>query len=188
MLLVGKRAELENTAIRMYAEGDDIPQISTAIGVSENSLRKWKQRAGREWEDARAACRKSYIGSFEEVGARLRRSREITSQLTGDLQSQGQMGLILNETIRTMLYDLFGQVQTAGIDAEKMGATIDQLKGLALTLQRTEAAANLNVKREAEIRKQALSDGADAVEKAAIQKGMNAEEAAFWRGQVLGVQ
>lgn len=184
---MGKRADLENTAIRLYAEGSEIPQISIAIGVSENSLRKWKSRAGTEWEDARAACRKSYIGSFEEVGARLRRSREITAQLTGDIGNSGQMGLILNETIRTMLYDLFGQVQTAGIDGEKMGATIDQLKGLALTLQRTEAAANLNVKREAEIRKQALADAADAIGEEARAQGMDEAQAEFWMKKVLGV-
>ncbi|MDA8428926.1 MAG: DUF3486 family protein [Geobacteraceae bacterium] len=186
---MGKRAEMENAAIRLYAEGMEIPAISDEIGVSENSLREWKKRAGNEWDEARAACRKGFVASMETVGARLLRARQISDQLTGDAKSQGRMGLSLNQAVQTMIYDVIGQMQTTGIlDPETMTGTIDQLKGLSLTLARLEQAAGLNLKREAEIRKQALTEAADNVEKAAIQQGLNAEQAAFWRSQVLGVQ
>lgn len=185
---MGKRSELEPRAISLYAEGMEIPQISAELSVSENSLRAWKSRAGTEWDDARAAFRKGQVASFEDVGRRVQRAREITSRMTGDAKSQGTMGQILNESLQTMLFDVMGQMQTAMLDEEKMDASIDRMKALAQILQRAEQAANLNLKREAEIRKQALADAADAVEKAAVQQGMDTEQAAFWRQQVLGVQ
>lgn len=188
---MGKRAEKEQAAIELYASGSEIPQISAELGVSENSLRAWKKRAGSEWDEARAVCRKGMLASMEDVGSRLRRSREIAAALGGKagLQGMGDMGNLVNELLRSVLWDLSTKVQTDGVmGGEEMSATIDQLKGLALTMHRLEGAANLNLKREAEIRKQAITDVADVVEKAAVQQGMNAEQAAFWRQQVLGVQ
>lgn len=186
---MGKRAEMEDAAIRLYAEGMEIPAISEEIGVSENSLRQWKKRAGTEWDDARGACRKGYVASMETVGSRLARAREISDTITGDAKAQSKMGLSLNQALQTVVWDLIGQMQTAGtITAEDFAASIDQVKGLTLSLARLEVAASNNLKRETEIRKQALDDAADAVEAAAVQKGMNATEAAFWRQQVLGVQ
>lgn len=177
---MGKRAEQEPAAIRLYAEGMEIPQISKTSReqgwyVSENTLRKWKDWAGPEWDEARAACRKGFVASMESVGARLMRARELGDALTGDVRTHGRMGLALNQAIQTMIFDLSGQMQTIGIvDPEAMTATIDQLKGLALTLQRTEQAAALNLKREAEIRKQAKEDAAKAVEVEAKRQGASA--------------
>ena len=43
---MGKRAEKEQAAIELYAGGMEIPQVSAELGVSENSLREWRKRAG----------------------------------------------------------------------------------------------------------------------------------------------
>jgi uncharacterized protein YjcR len=185
---MGKRSELEPRAIDLYAGGMEIPQISVELEVSENSLREWKKRAGTEWDDARAAFRRGLTASFEDVGARVARAREITRRMTGDAASQSAMGQILNESVQAMVYDIMGQIQTCITDPEEMSDVIKKVNGIALILARTEQAASVNLKREKEIRKQALSDAADAVEKAAVQQGMNAEQASFWRQQVLGVQ
>ncbi len=186
---MGKRGELEDTAIHLYAEGAEIPKISSELGVSENSLRAWKQRAGQEWDEARAACRKGRVASFEDVGARLHRSRQLGEIYGGDSKSQSKVGLSLNQALQTVVWDLLGKMQTSGeFTPEDFAASIDQVKGLTLSLARLEQSANLNLKREQEIRKQALLDAANNVEKAAVQKGMNSEEAAFWRQLVLGVQ
>lgn len=185
---MGKRAEKEQSAIELFAAGKEIPQISIELEVSENSLRSWKKRAGTEWDEARAACRRGMIASMEDVGSRLRRSREIASALGGKagLEGQGQMGQVVNELLRSLLYDLSAQVQTEGLlGGEEMAATIDQLKGLALTMHRLESAANLNLKREAEIRKQALADAADKVEETAQQAGVSAETIQKIRSDVL---
>lgn len=184
---MGKRSEMEDAAIRLYAEGMEIPRISAEIGVSENSLRTWKKRAGTEWNEARVACRKGFVGSMEKVGARLHRADELAGQLTGNAKTQGKLGLSLNQALQTMIYDLFDQIQTTGIDAEQMPATIDQIKALALTLQRTEAAASLNLKREAEIRRNALEQAAKVITTTAKKGGLTDEAANEIRKKILGI-
>ena len=188
---MGKRSEQEPEAMRLYAEGRELPELRVALGVSENTLRAWRDRAGGEWEQARKNCRKGYVASMEDVGKRLRRSREVAAGLAGQagLADQGRMGQVVNELLRSLLFDLSAKVQTEGVlDGEEMAGTIDQLKGVALTMQRLETAASRNILNEKEIRQSALTAAADNVEKAAVQQGMNAEQAAFWRQQVLGVQ
>lgn len=187
---MGKRTEMEAAAIRLYAEGKEIPQISDEIGVSENSLRMWKRRAGPEWDEARVACRKGYVASMETVGARILRARQISDQLTGDAKTQGKLGLSLNAALQTMLYDLMDQMQTVDLeDIETRAATVDQMKSLALILQRTEQAANLNLKREAEIRKLALEEAAKKVEtNLRKSRGASDELIEQIRADILGVE
>lgn len=187
---MGKRAEMEQAAIRCYAEGMDIPAISDEIGVSENSLRQWKKRAGTEWDDARGACRKGYVASMESVGSRLARAREISETITGDASAQSKVGLSLNQALQTVVWDLIGQMQTAGsISAEDFAASIDQVKGLTLSLARLEQAAGQNLKREIEIRKQALSDAIKVVDEVAAGKkgGLSDEAANEIRRKILGI-
>jgi len=185
---MGKRAELEIEAIRLYADGCEIPAISRELGVSENSLRDWKKRAGTEWDDARKAARVDQIAVIEDVGSRLRRSREITAQLMGNAKQQGAMGLILNQTLQTMLYDLMGQIRTVELfDADQMSATIDQLDVLTRSLQRTEQAASVNQKREAEIRQNERERAAEQVDKIAKKGGLSADTVQELRRQILGI-
>lgn len=187
---MGKRSDLEPAAIRLYAEGKEIPQISAELGVSENSLREWKKRAGSEWDEARAAARRGFVASFEEVGARLRRSREITDRISGDLKSQGDMGAIINGALRTMMYDVLNQITTTDLlDPETMTATIDQMNRLALMLNRAEAAAERNRKTAEEIRKQALEDAAKRVV-SGLRKSRGASDELIERirADILGVE
>jgi hypothetical protein len=185
---LGKRAELEIEAIRLYADGMEIPAISTAIGVSENSLRDWKKRAGTEWDDARRAARVDQIAAIEDVGSRMRRSRELAAKLQGSAKDQGTMGLILNQTLQTMLYDLMGQVQTTGlIDGENMGATLAQVDIMTRALQRIEQSAGLNLKREAEIRQQERERAAEQVDKIAKKGGLSSSTVQEIRRQILGI-
>lgn len=132
-----------------------------------------------------------YAVKMSEVGEKLRQSRDVADMFISKVGAapQGQMGLLINEILRTLAFDITLKIQDAKLDdPETLASTIDQVKALALATQRLEQSATINVKRANEIRKQALSDAAEAVEKAAVQKGMNAEEASFWRQQVLGVQ
>jgi uncharacterized protein YjcR len=186
---MGKRSDLEPLAIRYYAEGMEIPQISVELAVSENSLREWKKRAGKEWDEARANFRKGAVASFEDVGRRVQRAREITTRLTGNATSQGKMGLVLNEAVQTMVFDLIGQMQTTDLlDEEKLTASVEQLQRVANTLQKLEQAANLNLKREQEIRQQALKDAAAQVVATPGKKGGLSDEAANEiRKKILGI-
>ena len=183
---MGKRAEKEQVAIQLYAEGKEIPQISLELEVSDNSLRAWKTRAGSEWDEARAVCRKAFLAGMEGVGSRLSRAQGLSDKLAGDAKNQGKLGLVLNQAIQTMVYDVMGQMQTTEIlDAEAMTASIQQIKDLALILQRSEAAAALNLKREADIRRLTLEQAADTVEKTAQQAGVSKETIEKIRRDVL---
>lgn len=164
---MGKRQELELEAIRLYADGNEIPAIAEQLDVSENSLRKWKGRAGTEWQDARKAARQSQLASMEDVGSRLRRSREIAAQMAGSAKDQGAVGLVLNQGLQTMIYDVMEKIDTVNVDPEEIGKLSKVIGNLTLALGRTEQAGSINLKREREIRKQALEDAAGEVEKQA---------------------
>jgi DNA-binding transcriptional regulator YiaG len=170
---MGKRQELELEAIRRYADGMEIPAISEALGVSENSLRDWKKRAGTEWQDARTSARQSQLVSMEDVGSRLRRSREIASQLMGSSRDQGAVGMVLNQTLQTMLYDLMNQMDTAAIDPDELGKVSKLLNNISLALGRTEQAASINTKREREIRKDEREKAAETATEIARQAGVS---------------
>lgn len=111
-----------------------------------------------------------YAVRMEEVGAKLRQSRETAQMYIAQVGAapQGQTGLLINEMLRSMAFELSLKMQDADVeDPESMSATISQLKNLALTMQRLEQSATINVKREGDIRKQALDDVAKAVDRVA---------------------
>jgi hypothetical protein len=183
---MGKRAELELEAIRLYAEGKEIPTISELISVSQNSLREWKKRAGNEWDEARQVTRTSVVANTEDARSRVRRSREIAAQIMGDSRSQSDMGLALNQALQSGIYDLIGQIQTIDIDDEDaVSRAIERVNMLTLSLGRLETAAFRNTKNEQEIRKKALEDAAKEVEKTAKQEGVSAESIMKIRRDVL---
>ncbi len=131
-----------------------------------------------------------YALKMEEVGAKIRQGREMAEMWIGKFGAapQGQLGLLITEMLRTLAYDLSLKLQDADIsDPETLSSTIDQVKALALGVQRLEQSTTLNVKREAEIRKQALQDAAEAVGEEARAQGMDEAQAEFWMKKVLGV-
>jgi hypothetical protein len=114
-----------------------------------------------------------YAVRMEEVGAKLRQSREVAQMYIAQVGAapQGQSGLLINEMLRSMAFEVSLKMQEADADdPESMAATISQLKNLALTMQRLEQSATINVKREGEIRKNerenALKDAANAIKEA----------------------
>lgn len=128
---------------------------------------------------------------WAKVGERIRQSREVGEMFIAKVGAapQGQTGLMINEILRTLAYELSEKMLDADLeDAANLPAIIDQVKSLALAMQRLEQSATINVKRETEIRKQAIAEVAEVVAEAAVQLGQNAEQAAFWRQKVLGVQ
>lgn len=105
-----------------------------------------------------------YAVRMEEVGARLRQSRQVAQMWIGKLgaEPQGQVGHLLNEIVRTLAFEAamhFAEDETP-IDPRS-------LKELAIAVHRLEQAAGDAVRREAEIRKKAAEELADKVEKEA---------------------
>ncbi|HBG06314.1 MAG: hypothetical protein A2075_12150 [Geobacteraceae bacterium GWC2_58_44] len=131
-----------------------------------------------------------YSQDMEEVGAQLRESREVAQQWIGALGSvpQDDVGLLVVEIIRSLSFDITMMVRKGKIDADKVPEIVKTLNTMALTQMRIEKATSDNVKRAREIRKLAIEEVSEVIEKTAVQQGMNAEQAAFWRNKVLGVQ
>lgn len=123
-----------------------------------------------------------YAVRMEEVGKKLRQSREVAKMWIGRLgaEPQGEVGKLLNEMVRGLAFDLAMDMSGDGADVQPK-----MLKDLAIAIEKLEKAASENVKREEEIRKRALEEAADRVEEAAQQNGMNREQAEFWRNKVL---
>lgn len=129
-----------------------------------------------------------YAVKMEEVGAKIRQSREIAEMYISKVGAapQGQTGLLINEMLRTMAFDLTLKIQDADIaDPETLSSTIDQVKSLALAAQRLEQAATINVKRESEIKKSALEDAARTMETTAKNEGVSADTIQRIRRDVL---
>ncbi|OGB77384.1 MAG: hypothetical protein A2496_04490 [Burkholderiales bacterium RIFOXYC12_FULL_60_6] len=129
-----------------------------------------------------------YSLKMEEVGAKIRQSREMADMWIGKFGAapQGQVGLLITETLRTLAYELTMKLQDAAIDdPETMAATISQLKALSLAVQRLEASTTLNVKREAEIRKQALARAAENVVSEAKRQGTSAASIDALRAAIM---
>lgn len=125
-----------------------------------------------------------YATRMESIGAKIRQSREVAEMWTAKLGDAptSEVGKLLQEVIRTMAFET-GMAMTEG-DEPVPPKAISQL---ALAIQRIEQAASASHKREAEIRKAFAEEAAQHVHDVAVQKGLSSEDAAFWRGEVLGV-
>lgn len=127
-----------------------------------------------------------YSQRMEEVGARLRQSREVAEMWIGKLGNspQGETGKLLNEIIRTLAFET--TMQAAESDEPVSPA---MLKDLALAVQRLESAANMNQDRDKKIgdeaRKQAFEEAANNIEETATAQGMDKDQAYFWRQEVM---
>lgn len=176
----------------------DNPRITQLQAVDQVNAILADLRAAGDPEVLDPACpervSKSAVNRYDlqmrDVGERLRQSREVADRWINQLGAapQGQVGNLINEILRTLSFDVTLFMQSGSLDEETAPAVVGMLKDLALTSMRLEKAANLNVEREKEIRKQALEDAAEKVGDAAIQRGLTKEDAQFWREQVLGIR
>lgn len=129
-----------------------------------------------------------YSQRMEEVGKRLRESRQVAEMWIAKLgaQPQGQVGHLVNEIVRTMAFEVSMTIQEGEINADSLPGVTKVMKDLALTMQRLEKAASDNVKRDDEIRRQERERVADEVDEAAKSyNGLDRDFAAFLREQVL---
>ena len=125
-----------------------------------------------------------YSMKMEDVGARLRESREVAAMWIGKLgnEPQGQVGKLLNEIIRTLAFDTAMHMSE---DEEPVPPKM--LAQLALAVQRLESAANMNEERETAIRKEAAAQAADVAGKSLASQGMSKEAIATIKKEILGL-
>ncbi|MDO8838007.1 MAG: DUF3486 family protein [Parvibaculum sp.] len=100
-----------------------------------------------------------------------------------DEEPEGDIGLLLGETIKTLVYAAVSDVEMDGASE-----SFKMLGDAALALQRLERARGTNIATAALKRDKFISQAADAVEKAAAEHGLSKETAADLRRKVLGVR
>ncbi len=138
--------------------------------------------AERGYEISKSAVGR-YGKQFKEEQQSLKQSIEMAKAFA---EVVGDDGAAMNQTLTAL-----AQQELMAVMREK--TYIDQIK--LPDLVRSIASLNrsdINTRKfkiEQQAREKALNEAANAVEKAAIeQKGMNSEQAQFWREQVLGVK
>lgn len=156
-----------------------------------NAILAAQSESGQLPEDAPERLSKSAINRYklrmDKVGNRMKESREMAQMWIAKLGAapQGKVGLLVNEILRTLSFDMALVLQEGKIDADSAPAVVDMLKGLALTMQRLEKASSENVKREEEIRKKALAEAADIAGTTAKLAGISDETIKVIRRDVL---
>ncbi len=130
-----------------------------------------------------------YAVRMDQVGAKLRQSREMAEMWIGKLGAapQGKIGNLVNEILRTLSFDLALAAQEGELDPDKLPEVAQMLKDLALAQMRLEKAASENVKREEEIRKKVLQEAADLAAKAGKKEGLSADTIKQIRNEVMGM-
>lgn len=129
-----------------------------------------------------------YSMRMEKVGSRLTESREMAKMWIGKLGSapQGEVGKMLNEIIRTLAFET-----TMRIAEDDVPASPKLLSQLALAVQRLEASATDNLKRDEEIRKQervrAAEEAAETAASSMTKRGMSKEAIDAIKRDILGI-
>jgi len=126
-----------------------------------------------------------YSMRMEEVGSKLRQSREVAAMWIGKLgaEPQGEVGKLLNEIVRNLAFDTAMQLSEG---EEPVPPKL--IKELSIAVERLEKAADLNVKREQEIKDQARKESADIAETVAKQGGLSNDSVQELRRAILGVR
>lgn len=125
-----------------------------------------------------------YSVRMDEVGRKLRETREVAKMWIGELGSepQGEVGKLLNEMVRTLAFRMAMRASEAD-DDEPIDPKL--LKSLAISVYRLEKAASENMELEVKIKKQAKTQAADAVETAAKKQGASAATIDMLRAAIM---
>lgn len=130
-----------------------------------------------------------YAKKMEKVGQKLQESRDVARMYIdrfGEDQS-GEVGKLVNEMIRTMVFDITLKMQGETIDPDMAPELAKMIKNLSLSMQQLENAASINSKREQAIKKQAALDAAEHAGEAAKELGLTAEGAQAIKNRILGI-
>ncbi|WP_321276933.1 DUF3486 family protein [Thiomicrorhabdus indica] len=130
-----------------------------------------------------------YAQKMERVGAKLKESREVAKMYIdrfGEDQS-GDVGKIVNEMIRTLVFDITMKMHDKKFDADMAPELAKMLKNLSDAMNKLEQAAATNTKREREIKRLAAQQAADAMEQAAKSQGLTSEAVQSIKNQILGI-
>ena len=121
--------------------GAQRPAEKLAERVSRQAVNRYDQRM-------RAACE------------RVLQSRQVTEVWAGKLGSApaGQFGHLVNEMLRTLVFDLSSQLQDREIDEESLPAVVETAGKISLMAQRLDRSREIALRCDREIKRQAAEE------------------------------
>ncbi len=130
-----------------------------------------------------------YSQRFEEVGKRMRESREVAQVWADRLGSepQGDIGKLVMDLLRTMAFDATLAMSEDGEDGEAKPVNAKEINALALAMHRLETAGRHNLEREQALRKAAFEEAAKVATATAAKKGMTPELVEAIKAGILGI-
>lgn len=125
-----------------------------------------------------------YATRMEDVGAKIRQSREVAEAWTAKLGDAptSDVGKLLQEIVRTLAFET-----SIHMTESDKPSTPKALAQMALAIQRVEQAALASHKREKEIRAAFAAEVAESTEKAIQSAGLSVETAQNIKQMILGI-
>jgi len=131
-----------------------------------------------------------YAQKMKRFAEKNRQAQEIADAYIDKYGSDNRvkLGKVVNEQIRLAVFDLISEIEEIQADPETKKTEIaDMLYKLSRGLKELEAAEKLNAERTENIRKAALADAAEIVEKTAKTNGLTIETIEKIKTQILGL-
>ena len=144
-----------------------------------------------------------YDKRMRESARHVRQAREAAKFFVGESKSEhgGDIGHVAIEVLRVMSWDMADHMQRLAdrreIDPESMRDMVEDVKNLALALQRLERASDVSERRELRVqerklreeeRRQAADTAAKALKRAGKGRGLTEETIDEIRREILGIE
>jgi hypothetical protein len=131
-----------------------------------------------------------YAQKMKHFAEKNRQAKEIADAYIEKYGSDDRqkLGKVINEQMRVAIFDLMGEFDEIRGDPEIKGTeAADMLYKISRGLKELEQAEKLNAERTEGIRKTALSEAAEIVEKTARSDGLTVETVEKIKKQILGL-
>jgi hypothetical protein len=131
-----------------------------------------------------------YALKMKHFGEKNRQAKEIADAYIDKYGGENRqtLGKVINEQMRVAIFDLMGDFDEIRTDGEtKAVEAADMLYKISRGLKELEQAEKLNAERTESIRKTALAEAAEVVEKEGSSAGVSKEKIDYIKRQILGI-
>jgi hypothetical protein len=131
-----------------------------------------------------------YAQKMKHFADKNRQAKEIADAYIDKYGNENRqtLGKVINEQMRVAIFDLMGDFDDIRTDSEtKATEAADMLYKISRGLKELEQAEKLNAERTDSIRKAALAEAADVVEKEAKSAGLDETAVGIIKRKILGI-
>lgn len=176
---MGQKSSISRLPLPVKKAIDDA--LKTSRFTLDEILASIREQFGDDSAPSRSALGR-YSQNFEELGKRMRQSREIASVWVDKLGSepQGDVGRLVMEMLRNLVFEATGEMydSTQPLDLKAVNA-------LALATHRLETANRHSLEREKQQRQAALEEAAKHAEGAGKDMGLSDEAIQAIRRRIM---